>query len=134
MWAECGPVTLGGRRECSKIRYLVRVQRSTSRCRGYIAGEELDNLIREEHQAATTKVFLANSELRYGAQPFQHDSYSILLPLTRALGLTFNPGSLQNFSTTTSLMRTGTPWPYVIPSNNSQTTTSTSGALATPTT
>ena len=89
-WAERGTVTLGGRRECSETRHLVRVQRSTSRCRGYSAGEELDDLIREEHQAATTKVFLANNELRDGAQPFQHGSYSILLPLTRALGLTFN--------------------------------------------
>lgn len=40
--------------------------------------KRLDNLIREEHQAATAEVLLVTNELRDGMQPFQHDFYSIL--------------------------------------------------------
>jgi predicted ArsR family transcriptional regulator len=36
--------------------------------------KRLDNLIREEHQAATAQVLLGTSELRDGACPFLHDS------------------------------------------------------------
>ena len=40
--------------------------------------KRLDNLIREEHRAATAEVLLVTSELRDGVQPFQHDFYTIL--------------------------------------------------------
>jgi hypothetical protein len=42
--------------------------------------KRLDNLIREEHLAATAQVLLGTSELRDGARPFRHNSYTILNP------------------------------------------------------
>lgn len=45
--------------------------------------KRLDNLIREEHQAATAEVLLVTSELRDGVQPFRHDSNAAILNLVR---------------------------------------------------
>ena len=39
--------------------------------------KRLDDLIQEEHQAATAQVLMVTSELRDGAQPHQLDSYTI---------------------------------------------------------
>ena len=45
--------------------------------------KRLDDLIREEHQAATAQVLMVTSELRDGALSYQLDSYTIKLNFVR---------------------------------------------------